>query len=170
MPYSTPPHIQGYLCVGVIIGAHGIQGEVKLKPFLQDFSPITQGTKLISDTQHTFTCQKVKTVGQGKIALTLQNVTTRNAAEDLQGTALYIPRALLGEEEIYADVIKLPVHNHKGEKIGTTTNIFNNGAHAVLEIELLSGHEVMLPYTDDYAKSSKDKIMLSPEAEAFLTL
>ena len=87
--------------LAVVIGAHGVTGEVRLKFFTGDLTPYR------SFNDGALTLKSLR----GQIAR-FAEVADRNAAEALRGTALTVPRSLLpplGEGEYYhADLVDLP--------------------------------------------------------------
>ncbi len=171
MQVKPAPKREGYLCVGVIIGAHGILGATKVKPFLGDFDFLANTRTILAENDTEYTLKSIKTVGQNKYAFNFKEINTCNAAEALKGTHVYVQ-----VDDIAADnqppevVVDLAVFNHVGKKIGHVLNIFYNGAHEVLEIQLNEGKEVLIPHTEDYVEQQDDSIKLTSDATAFLTL
>src|SRR5436305_291688 len=92
--------------LAVIIGAHGVTGEVRLKVFTEDLSSykVFNGGAL--------TLKSVRHGSNGAIAR-IAEVTDRNAAEALRGTELTVPRSALPPlepgEYYHADLLGLPV-------------------------------------------------------------
>lgn len=141
----------GFVCVGAIAGAHGIRGEVKVKPFTADpldvgsYGPVltTRGTRL--------DLQPLRVQGQVVVAR-IDGVADRNAAEALKGLRLYVPRDALpdtdDEDEFYhADLLGLPIVDAAGETIGTVRTIQDFGAGDMLEVALATGGTAFLPFT-----------------------
>lgn len=126
----------------MIIGAHGITGEVRLKVFAEDVSVYR------SFNGGALTLKSAREGSNGVIAR-FAEVTDRNAAEALRGTELTVPRAALPpleEGEYYhADIIGLPAVASDGEELGHVALIENFGAGDVLEIERPDGHRFMVP-------------------------
>ena len=87
------------ILVGVIIGAHGIRGEVKLKSFTADPKAISTYGPLVSSKGEVFEISRLKLQVEDFIC-TLKNVTDRNRAETLKGTELFISRAQLPRDEL----------------------------------------------------------------------
>ncbi|MFR8205920.1 MAG: ribosome maturation factor RimM [Alphaproteobacteria bacterium] len=99
------------VCLGAVVGVHGIRGEVKVKSFTEiDRDLGKYGDLENEDASRRFT---VKVVGHSKdlLRVKIRGVDDRNTAETLIGTGLYISRTLLpelAEEEYYhADLIGL---------------------------------------------------------------
>ncbi|MFX7922481.1 ribosome maturation factor RimM, partial [Acinetobacter baumannii] len=92
--------------LAVVIGAHGVAGEVRLKVFAEDLAryPSYNGGAL--------SLVSVRAGSNGAIAR-FAEIKDRNAAEALRGTELTVPRRALpplGDGEYYhADLIGLSV-------------------------------------------------------------
>ena len=80
--------------VGVIVGAHGIKGEVKLKSFTSDPLSIGRYGPLQSTSGQNFEITKLKAAKDDFIA-NLMSVGDRNEAEALKGTELFVAREKL---------------------------------------------------------------------------
>ena len=140
MPVDTP------VTLAVIIGAHGVTGEVRLKVFAEDLKPYK------SFNNGTLTLKSVRHGSNGAIAR-IAEVNDRNAAEALRGTELTVPRSALPpleEGEYYhADLLGLPAISTDGEALGTVVAIDDFGAGDVIEIERPDGKRFMVPMNAD---------------------
>jgi len=136
--------------LAAITGAHGVTGEVRLKLFgggvaalrhYRAFNDSGKGSGL--------TLEKLRDDGKGGAIARFAEVTDRNAAEALRGTALTVPRSVLpplGEGEYYhADLIGLLAVSTTGEALGVCVAVENFGAGDVLEIERPDGKRFMAP-------------------------
>ncbi len=136
MPVDRP------VTLAVIIGAHGVTGEVRLKVFTDDLG------RYKSFNQGKLTLKSVRHGSNGAIAR-IAEVNDRNAAEAMRGTELTVARAdlpPLGDGEYYhADLLGLPVVSTEGGAVGTVVAIDNFGAGDVLEIELPDKKRFMVP-------------------------
>ena len=135
--------------LAVIIGAHGVTGEVRLKVFAEDLSAFT------AFNGGTLTLKSLRAGPNGAIAR-FAELRDRNAAEALRGTELTVPRAALPPlapgEYYHVDPIGLSVVSEDGAAIGRVVAIDNFGAGDVLEIERGDGDDVagkrfMVPMT-----------------------
>lgn len=128
--------------LAVIIGAHGVTGEVRLKLFTETLSAHR------SFNGATLTLKSVRPGNNGAIAR-FAEVTDRNAAEALRGTELTVSRDALpplGEGEYYhADLIGLTAIAQSGDPLGTVVTVENFGAGDVIEIERPDGKRFMVP-------------------------
>lgn len=146
-----PPAKQGFVCVGVILGAHGIKGEVKFKLTLENDDILKKYGVPVSVDGTPFSIAGWRQGPKGPL-LRFENIKDRDQAEDLRGIALYIPREALPKlehDEIYtSDLIGLRVLSHDGKEMGKVADVFSNGAQDVLTV-YHQAKEVLLPYTDD---------------------
>lgn len=132
--------------LAVVIGAHGVTGEVRLKVFTEDLGQYKQfnGGAL--------TLKSVRPGSNGAIAR-IAEVTDRNAAEALRGTELTVPRSALPPledgEYYHADLLGLPAVSLEGEALGQVVAIDDFGAGDVLEIERPDKKRFMVPMNAD---------------------
>lgn len=130
--------------LAVIIGAHGVTGEVRLKLFTEDLQPypnLNAGGRML-------TLKSVRPGPNGAVAR-FAEIADRNAAEALRGSELTVPRSALpplAEGEYYhADLLGLPCISTTGEALGTVAMIENFGAGDVIEVERPDGKRFMVP-------------------------
>lgn len=133
--------------LAVIIGAHGVTGEMRLKLFgdgpesLKRYESFNAGAR-------TLTLKTVRDGPNGAVAR-FAEVTDRNAAEALRGVELTVPRSqlpLLADGEYYhVDLVGLPCVSDQGEEIGRVVAVENFGAGDILEIEKGEGKRFMVP-------------------------
>lgn len=130
------------MTLAVVIGAHGIHGQVRLKVFAEDLSGYRQFNG------GTLTLKSAQAGPNGTIAR-FAEVGDRNAAEGLRGTELTVPRSALpalAEGEYYhADLIGLPAELPDGTALGHVALVENFGAGDVIEIERPTGKRFMVP-------------------------
>ena len=139
------------ICVAAIAGAFGVKGEVKLKSFTDvpescvDYGPLLSeaGKVVLTPTSH----RKVKDA----VAIICPEVTSREQAESLKSTKLYVPRENLPapeEDEYYAsDLVGLEVKSTDGKRIGTIVKLQDFGAGDLLEIKPKEGASFYHPFT-----------------------
>ena len=164
------------VCLGAIVGVHGIKGEVKIKCFCDDEKHLTAYGAL-SNEQGDKTLE-IKVVGHSKDLLRakIKGVEDRTTAEGYVGTGLYIERdklPSLEEEEFYhADLIGLSAKNSGGEVLGKVNAIYNFGAGDILEVKTLDGALEMMPFNKTFVPTINIKdgyiiveMMLTEEEE-----
>jgi 16S rRNA processing protein RimM len=140
--------------VGMIVGAHGIKGEVKLKSFTSDPSSIGRYGPLQSKPGQQFEITKLKAAKDDFIA-SLKNVNDRNEAETLKGVELFVAREKLPKlktHEAYAhDLMGLDVVLENGTTLGKLIGMPNYGAGDLLEVAVDGNSEtVLIPFTNAF--------------------
>lgn len=139
------------ICLGVIIGASGVRGEVKIKSYT--LAPEDVGAYGSVETEDGGTSLDLKVVRlvKGGVVASLEGVKDRDGAAALKGTALYVDRARLPAEEedefYHADLIGLQVEDLAGTRLGSVTAVFDFGAGEMLEVDLEKGGVAMIPFT-----------------------
>ncbi len=122
--------------LAVIIGAHGVTGEVRLKLFGEGVAALHR-YRAFNDSG--LTVGKIKDDGKGGAIARFAEIADRTAAERLRGTALTVPRATLPPlsegEYYYADLIGLPAISTDGADLGHCIAVENFGAGDLLEIQ-----------------------------------
>lgn len=149
------------MTLALVLGAHGIAGEVRLRLFTDDLSayPLLQaGGRLL-------TLASVRPGPNGAVAR-FAEIVDRNAAEALRGVELTVSRAALpplGEGEYYhEDLIGLPAVATTGEPLGKVIAVENFGAGDVLEVRRPDGGTFMVPMNADAVPEWQGRIVIDP--------
>lgn len=152
--------------LAVIIGAHGVAGEVRLKLFADGVSSL-KAHKTFNGGALTMT--SARAVPNGAIAR-FSEIADRNAAEAVRGTELTVPRAALPPladgEYYHTDLIGRPCVTTEGLTVGTCVAVENYGASDVLEIERPDGKTFMVPMTPAAVPEWSDERILIAAAFA----
>jgi 16S rRNA processing protein RimM len=141
------------VCVAQIGAAHGVRGELRLKPFTEDPLGVTRyGPLETEDGKRRFEIETARPA-KDMLVVRLTGVADREAAERLTNLRLYVARERLpkpaDDEFYYADLIGLAVVTADGVAIGTVKAMHNFGAGDLLEIEPVSGgNTLLLPFTE----------------------
>ena len=140
------------ICVGQIGAAHGVRGEVRIKPFTADPLALKSYGPLESeDGARRFEVLSLRPAKEVVVAR-LKGVDDRNAAEALRNLRLYVPRERLPapdeEEFCHADLLGLAVVAPDGRALGSVVAVPNFGAGDLLEIApAAGGASVFVPFT-----------------------
>ena len=139
--------------VGVIVGAHGIRGEVKLKSFTGEPAAIAGYGPLATGTGERFEIVKLRPQKDGFIAV-LKGVTDRDRAEALKGTELFVARERLPQPEkgeVYLrDLIGLAVMSG-GARLGEVVAVQNYGAGDLLDVKMPDRKDtVLIPFAKGF--------------------
>ncbi|WP_041544859.1 MULTISPECIES: ribosome maturation factor RimM [Chelativorans] len=150
---KAPAGIENPVQLAVIGAAHGIKGEVRVKTFTEDPMALgSYGPLHMVDGR----VLQVAAIRPAKevVIVRFKGVDGRNAAEALNGEALFVDRSALPEkleeeEFYYADLIGMAVLDEKGENLGRVVAVHNFGAGDLLEFRENSGPTVIIPFTRD---------------------
>lgn len=140
------------ICIGSIAGSYGVQGEVRLKSFCAEPADIASyGALFTEDGTRSFVVQLTRPV-TGGYGARLSGVATKEQADALRGTGLFVDRARLpslpDDEFYHADLIGLAVHDTGGAAVGRVTAVHNHGAGDLLEVQPEGGKPaLLLPFT-----------------------
>jgi 16S rRNA processing protein RimM len=139
--------------LGEIGAAQGLKGEVRIRSYTAEPAAIARYGALEDEQGRAVEIENVRGTPKALIAR-IKGVTTREGAEALNRTKLYVERARLperGEEEWYhAELIGLAAIGQQGETIGTVVAIHNFGAGDLIEIKpAKGGATVLVPFTRD---------------------
>lgn len=139
------------MLLGEIGAAQGLKGEVRLHSFTEEEEAITAYGPLEDETGHVIEIEALRATPKALIAR-VKGVTTREGAEALTGTKLYIPRSRLPEREeeewYHAELIGLAALDRDGATIGRVVAIQNFGAGDLLELAPANGGPtVLIPFT-----------------------
>lgn len=142
---------QQRVLMGVITGAHGVRGLMRVKSFAAAADGLTAYGPLEDERgERSFALERVGTA-KGVLIMRLDGVADRDAAEGLKGVRLYLPRAALpepGEEEYYhADLLGLAAMLKDGSALGRVKAVHAYGAGDSIEVERPDGRTVIVPFT-----------------------
>ena len=137
--------------LGEIGAAQGLKGEVRLRSYTQDPAAIARYGALDDEHGGKIEIESLRVTPKALIAR-IRGVTTRNAAEALNGTRLYVARSRLPkrdeEEWFHSDLIGLSAVDDQGEPVGTVVAVQNFGAGDLIEVKpAKGGPTVLVPFT-----------------------
>ena len=139
------------VCLAVVVGAHGVKGLVKAKPFTETPEAVAAYGPLSDEAGTRQWAPVFKGVVKGSVLLALEGVGDREAAEALRGTRLYVPRARLPEpeeDEVYhADLVGLAAETVDGKPLGRVLAVHNYGAGDLIEVGEDRKSAVLYPFT-----------------------
>jgi 16S rRNA processing protein RimM len=145
------------VCLGIITGAHGVKGEVRVESFTETARDVVAYGPLTDLAGARAFELKIRGEARGQLIARIPGVDDRNAAEALKGQHLYVPRAALpalGAGEFYrGDLVGLACVLADGTSYGTVKAVHNFGAGGMIEIERLGEKglpgvpSVLFPFT-----------------------
>ncbi len=157
--YSSNDNTRDMVCLGVIFGAAGVRGAVRLKTFTEEiksvssYGPVTifghdfpNGKKFDLEILHNV---------KGGVAAKLKGINDRNMAESLKGAELYVDKSSLpqlAEDEgfYFEDLVGLMARDPDGVQFGKVDGVFNFGAGDIIEVNLSKEKgKRMYPFSDE---------------------
>ena len=143
------------ILLGVVGAPHGVRGEVRIKTFTGDPLGIADYGPLTDSKGRSFEITDIRPAKEVVVAR-LKGVTTREQAEALNGTELFVARDKLSADEdedefLHADLFGCSVIGPDGAVLGTVTTVENYGAGDLLDIETPDGRSVLMPFTKAFA-------------------
>ena len=155
-----------WMSIGEIVAPQGLKGDIRIKPS-SDFPErfIKPGKRWIQKSNELPTEINLKKgiliPGKSIYVLSIEGVSNRNSAEEIIGWKLVIPvesRPELGENEYhYFDLIGLEARKGPNKTlIGYVTDLIKGG-NDLLEIELVKGKKVLVPFVKEIIPEIKIK-------------
>lgn len=159
--------------VGHIIGAYGIQGWVRIKPYSADADALLHAKTWWLDKPELRDVDMLHSKHHGDdVVAQLMGVADRKTAEMLKGTAVQVRRShfpVLSDGEFYwIDLIGSVVVNQDGVTLGSVRDLIETGAHPILRVQAdsLQGaegsskdegadapKEWLIPFVDQFVKT-----------------
>ena len=149
------------IVLGRVLGAYGIQGWVRVRPFTNDSDGLlSQPVWGLSraDQVRELRVEEAKFHG-GAVVARLAGVGDRDAAEALRGADVTVRREQLpppaAGEYYWADLIGLAVRNESGEELGRVEGLIEAPAHDVLRVRSgdADGRERLIPFVEPIVRA-----------------
>lgn len=164
-----------YLELGVITGARGLRGQLRVKLFSRDADSLEQVKRVFllgpRGAAVEYVIAALGLGGRGQIALDLVGCGDRDQAEALAGHRVLVHRddlRPLPPEEFYlVDAVGCAVVSASGDPLGEVVGVGDNGAHGLLHVR---GEEVEMsiparePFVVDF--DGKRIVVALPEGYA----
>ncbi|MEZ6013331.1 MAG: ribosome maturation factor RimM [Hyphomonas sp.] len=139
------------IVVGVLKGAHGVRGEVRVKSFTADPEAVFDYGPLVDAAGKLVLTPKSARPGKDHFIVRPKEQKQKEDWDALRGTLLHVPRASLpeaDEDEFYIeDLVGLDVFAGGNERAGRVRAVQDFGAGDLLEIDLAGGGSVLVPFT-----------------------
>jgi 16S rRNA processing protein RimM len=146
-PGAAPPAPVDLVELGVLRGAYGVKGWVRVQPHSAQASVLRACRKWWLLGERTRAVQATSVRRQGAILVAkLQGCETPEQAERCRGLQIGVSRAEFppaGEGEVYwVDLIGARVINRRGVELGTVEEVLSSGAQELLQVR--QGERVLL--------------------------
>jgi 16S rRNA processing protein RimM len=145
----------GRLAAGLIRGAHGVHGFLKVRSLSGEDGHFYRLRRCYLGRGEQFQEYEVEAVkGRGRdLALKLAGVSTQGEADALRGLELWVDRSdacPLGEGEYYlADLCRCRLYRG-GEELGRVVSVCGTGATDLLEAEGCDGRRFLVPFSGSF--------------------
>lgn len=150
--------------IGRVLGAWGVKGGIKVKPFSPDPQALFSSKRWFLEPSEAKPGQVVPALlrvksarEQGEVVVAvIDGLDDRDAAERLAGARVFISRESFptpDEGEFYwVDLIGLDVATREGAALGRVVGLIETGPHCVLRIRPADpkADEVLIPFVDAY--------------------
>ena len=135
------------ILIGKIVNAVGLKGEVKVYNY-SDSPAIYEETPEIYVDDVLMPVRSVR-MQKNMVVLGLEGIDDRTAAEKVKGSELFVTEADLPElpegEYYVRDLIGMEAVLEDGSRLGTVTNVIQNTAQDIFEVETDEGKQVLVP-------------------------
>jgi len=161
---SEPAKPEDAVEVGRILGAWGVKGGIKVKPFSSDPQALFSSKRWFVEPSEAKPGQAVPRLlrvlqarEQGEtVVATAQEVPDRDAAEKLAGARIFVARSSFptpdADEFYWVDLIGLAVVNREAAALGSVVGLLETGPHCVLRVQPADADagEVLIPFVNAY--------------------
>ena len=142
------------VCLGRIVGAHGVRGIVRIRSHTANPDDLTAYGALSDEAGTRRFAVTVTGRVKGLVLARVDGVDDRDAAEALRGTELHVPRAALppteGEEYYHVDLLGLRAETEDGTALGQVSAVHDHGAGPIVEIQPPDGPSTLVPFTREH--------------------
>ena len=142
------------VCLGRIVGAHGVRGIVRIKSHTANPDDLTAYGALSDEAGTRRLTVTVTGHVKGLVLARVEGIEDRDAAETLRGTDLYVPRAALppteDEEYYHVDLLGLRAESEDGTALGRVSAVHDHGAGPIVEIQPPDGPSTLVPFTREH--------------------
>jgi len=144
------------VCLGVVTGARGLKGEVRIRSFTAEPGDIVAYGPVWDKTGERSFRLRITGQSKGQIVATVEGIADRNDAEALKGQELHVPRDALPEpedEEYYhVDLLGLRAElaedpSGTGEFLGRVRGVHDFGAGSMIEVDGGPAGVLVVPFT-----------------------
>lgn len=139
------------IVVGVLKGAHGVRGDVRIKSFTADPDAVFDFGPLLDEAGKVVLTPISARPGKDNFIVRPKEQKQKEDWDALRGTLLHVPRARLpeaDEDEFYIeDLVGLDVYSGGNERAGRIRAVQDFGAGDLLDIDLAGGGSVFVPFT-----------------------
>ena len=138
--------------IGKIVNAVGLKGEVKVYNYSSSKERYENLTSIYVEKDE-YEIENVR-YNKDAVILKLTGISDRNAAESLKAKDLFISESDLAEladgEYYVRDMIGISVTCDDGSMLGVLSDVIQNKAQDLYEVELPDGRKVLIPAVEEF--------------------
>lgn len=137
------------LMIGRVIKSHGVKGEVVVEATTDEpevrfaVGEVLHGTQ--GKKEHTLTIKAVRTHKE-RLLITFEEIKDRNVADSLRGTKFFAAPLDSDDDGFYDHELEGLHVLLEGKAVGEVTSVVHGGSQDLLEVNLDSGKEVLIPF------------------------
>lgn len=138
--------------VGVILGAHGVRGDVRIKSFTAEPEALFEYAPFLSETGEVLIDPMRARPAKDHFIVTPEKPLQKEEWDKLKSTKLYVPRDVLpkteADEYYIDDLVGLDVFSGGDTPVGRVKAVLNHGASDLIEVQPTPrGKPVLVPFT-----------------------
>ena len=138
------------IMIGKIVNVVGLKGEVKVYNY-SDSDEIYRTTEAVYVGDDLVGIENVR-LQKNMVILKLAGISDRDGAEAVRGKELFITESDLPElpegQYYIRDLIGMTVKKENGEILGKVSDVLQNTAQDIFEVENADGRKILIPMVD----------------------
>lgn len=140
------------IMIGKIVNVVGLKGEVKVYNY-SDSDEIYRTTEAVYVGDDLVGIENVR-LQKNMVILKLAGISDRDGAEAVRGKELFITESDLPElpegQYYIRDLIGMTVKKENGEILGKVSDVLQNTAQDIFEVENADGRKILIPKVDQF--------------------
>lgn len=140
------------IMIGKIVNVVGLKGEVKVYNY-SDSDEIYRITEAVYVGDDLVGIENVR-LQKNMVILKLAGISDRDGAEAVRGKELFITESDLPElpegQYYIRDLIGMTVKEENGEILGKVSDVLQNTAQDIFEVENADGRKILIPKVDQF--------------------
>ena len=140
------------IMIGKIVNVVGLKGEVKVYNY-SDSDEIYSTTEAVYVGDDLVGIENVR-LQKNMVILKLAGISDRDGAEAVRGKELFITESDLPElpegQYYIRDLIGMTVKKENGEILGKVSDVLQNTAQDIFEVENADGRKILIPKVDQF--------------------
>ena len=148
----TIPTNERLIVVGVLLGAHGTRGDLRIKSFTESPENIFKYAPFYSESGEKLFEVVSFRIAKNQFIVSPKPIRDREYWEEHKGLKLFVPQTALDQpsegEFFVEDLVGLSAVSLEGHQIGVVAAVHNFGAGDLLEIKTFDNQMVLVPFSE----------------------